>query len=583
MKNKMLRLILVFVFAFATLLFSQTIPYQYGWPRQASDDWGLYYNSPTIADFNNDGSLNISVTKSFATPLLYSWKSNGTYLIGFPISLPAGNLQNSGSIEISAAGDVDGDSLMELVFGDENGQIFVVKPNGTMAINTPIYTGATRKSTTPALVDLDEDGKLEIIITTYERESPYNDAKLHVFQWNGNGFSDFAGFPIGFTYGSDSAPVVGDIDNDGKYEIVYVSSGQISDSTMTQLNAINLKGGMLDGFPIHISYNPLGSTPALYDLNKDGNLEIIIKAKAIDPDVNGIFAFDYQGKPFGGFPIPVESGHPFSNVAIADMDGDGEPEIAYGSVMAVDSGKAWAWKLDGTLLPNYPQKIFATWVDGAVALGDVSGDSLPDVIVPTSKGFIYAFDKNGLLVPGFPLQAENVHVVVGFETSPTITDIDGDGDVEIFAGSLNRRVYGWDTPGIMSQNIWSTYKGNAQRTGGMLKGFGTTNIKNKAELINSFSLEQNYPNPFNPVTTIKYSVPSIAKSGVSNTQSNAEADVKLIVYDILGNEVVTLVEEIKAPGNYETKFNAENLSSGIYFYRLQAGGFIQIRKMLLLK
>jgi hypothetical protein len=272
----------------------------------------------------------------------------------------------------------------------------------------------------------------------------------------------------------------------------------------------------------------------------------------------------------------MESGHPFSNVAIADMDGDGEPEIAYGSVMAVDSGKAWAWKLDGTLLPNYPQKIYATWVDGAVALGDVSGDSLPDVIVPTSKGFIYAFDKNGTLVPGFPLQAENVHVVVGFQTSPTITDIDGDGDVEIFAGSLNRRVYGWDTPGIMSDNIWSTYKGNAQRTGGMLKGFGTTGIKNQKELVSSFSLEQNYPNPFNPVTTIRYSVPS-------NPSSLAPIPVSLKVYDILGNEIAVLVNEPKTEDAYQVTFDGTGLASGLYIYKLQAGSHYETKKMLYLK
>jgi hypothetical protein len=85
-----------------------------------------------------------------------------------------------------------------------------------------------------------------------------------------------------------------------------------------------------------------------------------------------------------------------------------------------------------------------------------------------------------------------------------------------------------------------------------------------------FSLEQNYPNPFNPSTSIQYRV-----SSTSN--------VSLKVYDVLGNEVATLVNEEKPAGSYEVKFDASGLSSGIYFYKLQSGSFVETKKMLLLK
>jgi len=88
--------------------------------------------------------------------------------------------------------------------------------------------------------------------------------------------------------------------------------------------------------------------------------------------------------------------------------------------------------------------------------------------------------------------------------------------------------------------------------------------------ITQYILEQNYPNPFNPSTTIKYSIP---------TSSFAQ----LKVYDVLGNEVATLVNEGKHAGTYEVKFNAEVLTSGMYFYKLNAGSFISTKKMLLLK
>ncbi|MCZ7602035.1 MAG: T9SS type A sorting domain-containing protein [Melioribacteraceae bacterium] len=95
------------------------------------------------------------------------------------------------------------------------------------------------------------------------------------------------------------------------------------------------------------------------------------------------------------------------------------------------------------------------------------------------------------------------------------------------------------------------------------------------EVVNEFSLSQNYPNPFNPSTTIKFTVPSDVKRETSIT--------KLVVYDILGREIKTLVNEVKAPGTYEVTFNASQLASGVYFYRLQSGSFIKTKKMVLLR
>ena len=90
-----------------------------------------------------------------------------------------------------------------------------------------------------------------------------------------------------------------------------------------------------------------------------------------------------------------------------------------------------------------------------------------------------------------------------------------------------------------------------------------------------FILSQNYPNPFNPSTTIKYSIP--------NVETHGHASVQLKVYDVLGREVATLVNEQQSPGNYEVQFDASDLTSGIYFYQLRSGSFIESRKMILLR
>ena len=94
----------------------------------------------------------------------------------------------------------------------------------------------------------------------------------------------------------------------------------------------------------------------------------------------------------------------------------------------------------------------------------------------------------------------------------------------------------------------------------------------------SFELMQNYPNPFNPTTKIRYSIPL----GETNSGASVQ-NVVLKVYDVLGNEVVTLVDEFKPAGNYEVEFNANRLASGVYFYRLTAGSFSDSKKLTLLK
>ncbi|RKY99466.1 MAG: hypothetical protein DRQ13_02200, partial [Ignavibacteriae bacterium] len=85
-----------------------------------------------------------------------------------------------------------------------------------------------------------------------------------------------------------------------------------------------------------------------------------------------------------------------------------------------------------------------------------------------------------------------------------------------------------------------------------------------------YALEQNFPNPFNPTTKIKYSIPQ-------------PANVVIKVYDVLGNEIATLVNEEKPVGSFEVEFDASKLVSGIYFYRLQAGNYVETKKMILIK
>ena len=97
-----------------------------------------------------------------------------------------------------------------------------------------------------------------------------------------------------------------------------------------------------------------------------------------------------------------------------------------------------------------------------------------------------------------------------------------------------------------------------------------TGVNEQNNLPASFSLRQNYPNPFNPTTTINYSIPK-------------STYVTKKVYDILGREVTTLVNENKPVGNYSVQFDAGKLVSGVYFYRMDSGSFMQTKKIILIK
>jgi Secretion system C-terminal sorting domain len=94
---------------------------------------------------------------------------------------------------------------------------------------------------------------------------------------------------------------------------------------------------------------------------------------------------------------------------------------------------------------------------------------------------------------------------------------------------------------------------------------------------NTFYLFQNYPNPFNPSTKIKFTIPTV------ETHRNVSLQTTLKVYDVLGNEIATLVNEEKPAGSYEVEFSAKGLPSGIYFYQLKAGRFMETKKMVLIR
>ncbi|MBK6912342.1 MAG: T9SS type A sorting domain-containing protein [Ignavibacteriales bacterium] len=142
------------------------------------------------------------------------------------------------------------------------------------------------------------------------------------------------------------------------------------------------------------------------------------------------------------------------------------------------------------------------------------------------------------------------------ETSPVAA---ANNNQIVFSWMDNRRSKGWNIYGKVVGWDWN----------------GVTSVSDQGNnLPKEYVLEQNYPNPFNPGTKIKFSIPNVG-TGLAMSV--------LKVYDVLGREVATLVNEEKPAGSYEVEFDASKLSSGVYYYKLSAGSFVETRKMILMK
>ena len=179
--------------------------------------------------------------------------------------------------------------------------------------------------------------------------------------------------------------------------------------------------------------------------------------------------------------------------------------------------------------------------------------------------------------------AVNVSTSPTFEWSPVIGAVSYTLQISTFGSFINFVV---NQPGITSTSYsvngldenkkyyWRVRGATANYEGLFSQVFrfttGSTNSVDEDKNLFTYNLEQNYPNPFNPLTAIKY---QLAKRGF----------VTISIYNTLGMEITKLVNEEKTAGNYSIEFNASSLPSGVYFYRIRAGDFIDTKKMILLK
>jgi hypothetical protein len=192
----------------------------------------------------------------------------------------------------------------------------------------------------------------------------------------------------------------------------------------------------------------------------------------------------------------------------------------------------------------------------------------------TEAGWVFTQDRdvkgNGTSGSFTLVKDQEVEVLIGYEIDRSTTPLGGITAVR-----------------AVSDAIQDFYENNF--------GYPIVSVEDELPVATEFRLEQNYPNPFNPSTKIRFVIPNEVrnlKDFSSQAPRNDNPLVTLKVYDVLGTEIATLVNEELSPGEYEVEFNtssgssfrlARNLTSGIYFYTLRAADFIQTKKMILLR
>ncbi len=471
-----------------------------------------------------------------------------------------------------AVADITGDGKLEIIVATNNGQVIVVRHDGSVLWKVDVAPafgmggGKQQIASSPAVADIDRDGRMEVVVgvgTIYP--SVCTKGGVIVLDHAGRvepGWpfvaQDFAVPPSGCPDTVYATPALGDLDRDGDLEIVVAGFDK-------SIYALHHNGQMVAGFPPNSHhYARFGwgqlkgrladtnwSSPALTDLNGDGYLDVVVGSDEGDFDARwqpvvgnwscpyrapltagycggSIYAFDRFGKQLRSFPrYKYEAIQ--SSPAIMDIDGNGSNEIFIGTGSWYYNTSAdhptlgfrlYGMDSSGNDLPGWQGgKTTAGYVAASPAIGDITGDGKPNIVVAASDKRLYAWHTNGQPVAGFPMtprthrgtvldgynvgtsfiladytgdgkmeiffrHAWEINIVNGkgqqltatslsgsgptyltsgtIMNNPAVADLNGDGHLELVV--QNSQLIVWDLPSSSAQAAWPMFKNNAART-----------------------------------------------------------------------------------------------------------------------
>lgn len=527
---------------------------------------------PTFADMDADGDIDfftgasvgkITHYENIGTINNYNFRLATEFWKGIEIIGGADDDPRHGASAITFA-DIDGDNDKDLYWGDLFGySIYFIKNTGTAQnfnwniIDTtspepnPYYSGGFNM---PGIYDIDNDGRNDFFIGVllgsksinnfvyYKNNGPVNNPSFTKITDN---------FIPSVDIGSFSYPAVGDIDNDGDPDLFMGCDRSVAFFRNTGSATAPSFTMVTDSLPLNITNN-FNYSVSIGDLDGDSKKDLVLGYYAIAKlryfKNTGTVAnpvFTYQSSQLDTFTL-VQASAP----CLADLDNDGDLDLLAGN----SSGKIYYYKNNGNASSFNYQLIsnnyagIAVGNDAVPSLGDLDNDGDLDLLVGNRTGLVYHYRNDGSVSnPNFTLVTNNFLGINVYQNSvPCIVDINNDSDKDMFLGNTKGGLYYYENRDV----------------------FGIQQIG--SEIPSAFFLEQNYPNPFNPVTNF----------GVRIARN---VNVNLSVYDALGRLIETIINQNLPPGNYKADWNAVKYTSGVYFYKLNAGDFSQTRKMILLK
>ncbi len=508
---------------------------------------GKYPVTPVLSDLNGDGKMEIII--GLRTGQVYVYNGDGTVYNGWPQTI------DHYIASSCAVGDINNDGVKEIVAEGRN-FLYVWDSNGNAMPGFPyqIYdtVDGSNSYSAPVLADLFGDGNKEIMFCSHSNGA--NGGIIYAVNNDGTSLPGWPNFVSNWIY----APVsIADVNNDNQYDIVIGEYGA-SATPAFSLFAYNIDGSLITNYPIG-PLDGMACQAAFADLDNDGELEMVLDRNGQDGDFGSYVAFNLDGTPVTGFPLQVHLNSSFNQPVFADFNNDGTLDMFGGTFEFLGNYEtdAYAWN---TGLPYDQTSIFNPVYQYNVQHDGVFVD--PTLVVPVElNSFTAGVHGNNVELLWSTATEENNAFFELYRNGIRLGTIQGSGT------TTEKKSYSFTDENVKAGTY--SYKLYQQDYDGSRKLAGETNAtvsSNPAD----FTLAQNYPNPFNPTTVINYSVPS-------------ESFVTLKVYDVMGNEVKTLVNEKKSAGSYNVNFNAKNLAAGLYVYQLRTNNFEASKKMMLLK
>ncbi len=489
-----------------------------GWPYLLSESQTAFVGSltPAVGDVDKDGTQDIII---HALTGEYVFDGSGNLKSGWPTPFHNPSYWTNAQTPSASVSDLDGDGNKEVITTLRDYYLYNIPSDRSYCFNVYSSVGQFKEgwprgcnqdintvndgaNFAPIISDLNNDGRMELIGVSYSYQG--RSTKIQVFNSDGSYFMNWPyEFPGGDVlhggydlYGHETLAVA-DVDRDGKKEIIGIF--RKSDTDTKYLFIWNYNGFLKTGYPVKIfeQWESARGGVILADINNDEEEEIglTIYGKLVYLNLDGSIV--------NGWPIGFYDQFIAPALTVGDLDRDGNLETVFGTVGIpgeFDINSVNVIKSNGENMAGWPKELNHESVWSQATIGDVNGDGYPDVLISTTGGNVYAWNKDGSLIQGFPKK-----MMGSSESGVAIGDVDGDGKVEIVSSVNEGSIYVWDInfsydPSTMA---WPQFQHDAQHTGLYTKPYvcgdanndGSVNVADAVYLIDYIFSHGPAPNP----------------------------------------------------------------------------------------